>query len=201
MQDTKTITDIISETKQRSKVVMDPNIPSGQFALLSGENKSEKLSATAHIAYSLDSQIYRIDLSTVEGKYIGETEKNLSHLFNRAENKDWILFFDEADALFGKRTGVKDSHDKYANIEVSYLLQKMEEYKGLAILASNNKSNIDEAFIRRFPSIIDFPKPEPKQRENIWGKLIYFINNIFKKKMYATVNDIDGSELIKRKNN
>ena len=112
--------------------------------------------------------VYRVDLSMVVSKFIGETEKNLANLFARAENKDWILFFDEADALFGKRTSVSDSHDRYANQEVSYLLQRIEDYSGLAVLASNLKSNIDSAFIRRFQSIIHFPMPAAGEREKLW---------------------------------
>jgi len=106
----------------------------------------------------------------VVSKFIGETEKNLANLFDRAENKDWILFFDEADALFGKRTGIRDAHDKYANQEVSYLLQRVETYNGLVILASNFKSNIDEAFVRRFQSIIHFPMPKASERLLLWQK-------------------------------
>ena len=102
-------------------------------------------------------EVFRIDLSMIVSKYIGETEKNLELVFARAENKGWILFFDEADALFGKRTNIKDAHDKYANQEVAYLLQKIEDYNGLVILATNMKSNIDEAFTRRFQTIIRFP--------------------------------------------
>lgn len=114
--------------------------------------------------------VFRIDLSMVVSKYIGETEKNLSQLFDRAKSKDWILFFDEADALFGKRTSVRDAHDKYANQEVSYLLQKIESHDGLVILASNFKSNIDEAFIRRFQAVIYFPPPTPAERFMLWKK-------------------------------
>ncbi|PHN06353.1 ATP-binding protein [Flavilitoribacter nigricans] len=112
--------------------------------------------------------VYRVDLSMVVSKFIGETEKNLANLFARAENKDWILFFDEADALFGKRTNVRDAHDKYANQEVSYLLQRIESYDGLVILASNLKSNIDDAFLRRFQSIIHFPPPKAAERYRLW---------------------------------
>ncbi|MCC7507063.1 MAG: ATP-binding protein [Saprospiraceae bacterium] len=114
--------------------------------------------------------VYRVDLSMVISKFIGETEKNLSNLFDKAENKDWILFFDEADALFGKRTGVRDAHDKYANQEVAYLLQRVEHFNGLVILASNFKSNIDDAFMRRFQSIIHFPMPGVGERLSIWQK-------------------------------
>lgn len=116
-------------------------------------------------------EVYRIDLSLIISKYIGETEKNLTKIFDRAENKKWILFFDEADALFGKRTQVKDAHDRYANQEISFLLQRVEDYNGLVILATNLKSNIDEAFARRFQSIIDFPMPRPKERLQIWEKM------------------------------
>jgi hypothetical protein len=116
--------------------------------------------------------VFRIDLSMIVSKYIGETEKNLAQLFDRADGKDWILFFDEADALFGKRTGISDSKDKWANLEMSYLLQRMEEYEGLCILATNMKHNIDAAMSRRFQSVIHFPWPKPEERALIWKKSI-----------------------------
>ncbi len=116
--------------------------------------------------------VYRIDLSMVISKYIGETEKNLSSLFDKAINKDWILFFDEADAIFGKRTNVRDAHDKYANQEVSYLLQRIEAHPGLVILASNFKTNIDTAFTRRFQSIIEFQLPGNAERLQLWQKIL-----------------------------
>lgn len=115
-------------------------------------------------------EVYKIDLSMVISKYIGETEKNLEFLFARAEDKDWILFFDEADSIFGKRTGVRDAHDKYANQEVSYLLQRIEDFNGLVILATNMKSNIDDAFIRRFNDIVKFSIPTESERKEIWEK-------------------------------
>jgi AAA+ superfamily predicted ATPase len=114
--------------------------------------------------------VYRIDLSMVVSKYIGETEKNLENLFAKAEAKQWILFFDEADSLFGKRTNVRDAHDKYANQEVSYLLQRVEDFDGLVILATNMKNNIDDAFIRRFNGIIKFSMPDDNERVEIWKK-------------------------------
>jgi SpoVK/Ycf46/Vps4 family AAA+-type ATPase len=114
--------------------------------------------------------VYRIDLSMVVSRFIGETEKNLAILFDRAENKDWILFFDEADALFGKRTSVKDAHDKYANQEVSYLLQRIENFDGLLIMASNIESIIDDYFLRRFRSRIYFPVPKYDERLKLWKK-------------------------------
>jgi len=113
-------------------------------------------------------EVYRIDLSMIVSKYIGETEKNLSNVFDKAENKDWILFFDEADALFGKRTGVSDAHDRYANQEVSFLLQRIENYNGLVVLSTNLKRNMDEAFTRRFQSVIYFPMPQAEDRLRLW---------------------------------
>lgn len=116
--------------------------------------------------------VYRIDLSLLVSKYIGETEKNMAGIFKRAENKDWILFFDEADALFSKRTETDSSNDRFANQEVSYLLQRVENYNGMIILATNFKQNIDEAFIRRFQSLIHFPKPSETERLKIWNSTI-----------------------------
>ncbi len=113
---------------------------------------------------------YRVDLSVVVSKYVGETEENLSSLFEAARRRDWILFFDEADSLFGKRTAVKDSHDRYANQEVSYLLQRVEEHDGLCILASNMRANIDDSFLGRFNAIIRFPEPGPEERAEIWQR-------------------------------
>jgi SpoVK/Ycf46/Vps4 family AAA+-type ATPase len=114
--------------------------------------------AVEMLGKEFNKKVYRVDLSQVVSKYIGETEKNLSVVFKKAESKDWILFFDEADALFGKRTDVKDAHDKYANQEVSYLLQRIEDYPGLAILSTNLKGTIDSAFLRRFQTVVNFPK-------------------------------------------
>jgi SpoVK/Ycf46/Vps4 family AAA+-type ATPase len=116
--------------------------------------------------------VYRIDLSQVVSKYIGETEKNLSRIFDLAENKDWILFFDEAESLFSKRTDVTDSKDRFANQETSYLLQRVESFDGLIILATNLKPNIDRAFIRRFQSIVNFTLPQARERELLWGNVL-----------------------------
>jgi SpoVK/Ycf46/Vps4 family AAA+-type ATPase len=120
------------------------------------------------IANALALDLYRIDLAQVVSKYIGETEKNLDRVFTAATNANAILFFDEADALFGKRTEVKDSHDRYANLEVSYLLQKMEQYEGIAILATNLADNLDQAFTRRLAFSIHFPFPDEAARLRIW---------------------------------
>ena len=114
--------------------------------------------------------VYRIDLSMVVSKFIGETEKNLANVFDQAENKNWILFFDEADALFGKRTQASSSNDRHANQEVSYLLQRVEDFPGVVILATNLKANLDDAFSRRFQSMIYFPMPGPEQRKALWEK-------------------------------
>jgi SpoVK/Ycf46/Vps4 family AAA+-type ATPase len=116
--------------------------------------------------------MYRVDLSQVVNKYIGETEKNLKRIFDAADISDMVLFFDEADALFGKRTEVSDSRDRYANLEISYLLERMERFKGLAILATNRKRDLDEAFLRRLRFVIDFPLPEEAQRKKIWQQVI-----------------------------
>jgi SpoVK/Ycf46/Vps4 family AAA+-type ATPase len=107
----------------------------------------------------------------VTSKYIGETEKNLARLFDRAEQKDWILFFDEADALFGKRTDIRDSHDRYANQEVAYLLQRIESLSTLVILATNQRANIDDAFLRRFQASVRFQPPRPVERRQIWERV------------------------------
>lgn len=112
--------------------------------------------------------VYRIDLSMVVSKWIGETEKNLEKIFQKAEHKDWILFFDEADALFGKRTDINNAHDRFANQEVSYLLQRVEDYAGVVILATNLKTNLDEAFTRRFQSVVYFPIPQESERLRLW---------------------------------
>ena len=145
-------------------------IKPGYRALFYGPPGTGKTITATLLAKYTGKEVFRIDLSMVVSKYIGETEKNLSMLFDKAENKDWILFFDEADALFGKRTGVRDAHDKYANQEVSYLLQRIESYNGLVILASNFRNNIDTAFIRRFNAIIYFPAPKADDRLVLWEK-------------------------------
>ncbi|MBD2163951.1 ATP-binding protein [Calothrix membranacea FACHB-236] len=147
---------------------MKKKLKLGYRALFYGPPGTGKTLTASLLGKYTGKDVYKIDISMVVSKFIGETEKNLANLFARAESKDWILFFDEADALFGKRTNVRDAHDKYANQEVSYLLQRIENYDGLVILSSNLKSNIDEAFIRRFQSIIQFPMPNVKERSQLW---------------------------------
>lgn len=143
----------------------------GITALFAGESGTGKTMAAEVIANELQLDLFRIDISAVVSKYIGETEKNLRKLFDAAEDSGAILFFDEADALFGKRSEVKDSHDRYANIEINYLLQRMESYRGLAILATNMKSALDKAFVRRLRFIVDFPFPGVEERKEIWQKV------------------------------
>jgi len=144
----------------------------GYRALFYGPPGVGKTLAVSLLGKHINRPVFRVDLSMVVSKYIGETEKNLAALFNKAESKDWILFFDEADAIFGKRTQVKDAHDKYANQEVSYLLQRVEGFNGLVILASNFKSNVDIAFARRFQSFVEFDMPIVEQRAELWNKLL-----------------------------
>jgi AAA+ superfamily predicted ATPase len=151
---------------------MGGRIRAGYRALFHGPPGTGKTMTATLLGKSTGREVYRIDLSTIVSKYIGETEKNLAALFDRAANRDWILFFDEADALFGKRTGVKDAHDRYANQEVSYLLQRVEDFDGLVILSSNFRANIDEAFLRRFNAIIRFPLPTRAEREQIWQRTL-----------------------------
>ena len=143
----------------------------GISALFSGESGTGKTLAAEVLAGALSLDLYRIDLSAIVSKYIGETEKNLRQVFDAAEGGGVLLLFDEADALFGKRSDVKDSHDRYANIEVGYLLQRMEAYQGLAVLTTNLKSSIDRAFQRRLRFIVNFPFPDAKQREAIWSRV------------------------------
>ncbi|WP_298269391.1 ATP-binding protein [Geobacter sp.] len=144
----------------------------GQNVLFSGPSGTGKTMAAQVVATELGLALFRIDLSQVVSKYIGETEKNLDRIFTAAEAGSAILFFDEADALFGKRSEVKDAHDRYANIEIGYLLQKMEEYEGIAILATNLRANMDEAFVRRMQAIVEFPFPDEAQRRRIWEVVI-----------------------------
>jgi SpoVK/Ycf46/Vps4 family AAA+-type ATPase len=144
----------------------------GISALFSGESGTGKTMAAEVIANDLQLNLYRIDLSAVVSKYIGETEKNLRRLFDAAERGGAILFFDEADALFGKRSEVKDSHDRYANIEINYLLQRMEAFSGLAILATNMKSALDTAFARRLRFVVNLPYPGIKERKLIWQRAL-----------------------------
>ncbi len=145
-----------------------PSLGKGLNVLFAGPSGTGKTMAAEILAHELALDLYKIDLSSVVSKYIGETEKNLARIFTEAETSNAILLFDEADALFGKRSEVRDAHDRYANIEVGYLLQRMEEYEGIAILATNLRQNMDEAFVRRMHAIIEFPFPDEEYRRRIW---------------------------------
>ena len=161
---------LIHNDKLMNEYGMKGKLRQGYRTLFYGPPGTGKTFTARILGAELNKEVYKIDLSMIVSKYIGETEKNLELLFARAEDKGWILFFDEADALFGKRTNVRDAHDKYANQEVSYLLQRIEDYNGLIILATNMKNNIDDAFIRRFNAILKFPFPDEVQRSLIWQK-------------------------------
>ncbi len=147
---------------------MGKKIKAGYRALFYGPPGTGKTLTASLIGKSLGLDVYRIDLSQVVSKYIGETEKNMANIFDQAQNKNWILFFDEADALFGRRTATSDSKDRHANQEVAYLLQRVETFPGVVILATNLKGNIDEAFARRFQSMIHFRIPKYNQRFQLW---------------------------------
>lgn len=168
---------IVAHVRQKLRVYHDWGFAEkshrglGISVLFSGESGTGKTMAAEVLAKALNLDLYRVDLSTVVSKYIGETEKNLSKIFDSAENNGVILLFDEADALFGKRSEVKDSHDRYANLEVSYLLQRMEAFQGLAILTTNLKSALDKAFLRRIRFVVQFPFPDQYQRERIWQQI------------------------------
>jgi SpoVK/Ycf46/Vps4 family AAA+-type ATPase len=151
------------------------NIKPGYRALFYGPPGTGKTLTATLIGSTAGIDVYRIDLSMVVSKYIGETEKNLANVFDQAVNKNWILFFDEADALFGKRTQTSSSNDRYANQEISYLLQRVEDYPGVVILATNLKANIDEAFARRFQTSVHFAMPDADQRLRLWQGM--FANN------------------------
>ena len=169
--------EIVAQVRQQAKVydtwafAMRGVNGLGISALFAGPSGTGKTLAAEVLAHELRLDLYRIDLSQVVSKYIGETEKNLRQVFDAAESGGLILLFDEADALFGKRSDVKDAHDRYANIEVSYLLQRMEAYRGLAILTTNLKKSIDTAFLRRLRFVVQFPFPNAEQRREIWQRI------------------------------
>jgi len=144
----------------------------GVTVLFAGDSGTGKTMSAEVVAESLGLELYVIDLSSVVDKYVGETEKNLDRIFVEAEGVNGVLLFDEADAVFGKRSEVKDAHDRYANVEVAYLLQRMERFDGVAILTTNLRSNVDEAFLRRIDVVVEFSLPSPEQRERLWRKLI-----------------------------
>jgi len=198
---TDTITQCIEEIKHWQHFNKDENNQKIKFAkrikpglkiLFYGKPGTGKTQIATILGNELGRQVYRIDLSQIVSKYIGETEKNLSKIFEVAEDKRWILFFDEGDALFGKRTSVNSSNDRYANQEVAYLLQRIEEFHGIVILSTNLKDNIDPAFLRRFQIITEFALPDKKQRLQIWQKLLKELG-----KSKVQLSDDDYNELSK----
>lgn len=156
----------------RERWKLDKFLKNGYRCLFHGPPGTGKTLTASLLGKQHGMDVYRIDLSMVVSKYIGETEKNLAKIFDRAEHQNWILFFDEADALFGKRTETSDSNDRHANQEVAYLLQRIEDFPGMVILATNIKDNLDEAFFRRFQSILYFPVPNQQLRYDLWQRLI-----------------------------
>jgi SpoVK/Ycf46/Vps4 family AAA+-type ATPase len=144
----------------------------GVTALFAGDSGTGKTMSAEVVAGHLGLDLYTVNLATVVDKYVGETEKNLERIFSEAEGVNAVLLFDEADALFGKRSEVRDANDRYANIEVAYLLQRMETFDGLAILATNLRANVDEAFARRLDVVVDFPSPEPQLRRILWERCL-----------------------------
>ncbi|TVQ58109.1 MAG: ATP-binding protein, partial [Spirulina sp. DLM2.Bin59] len=191
-RDKTILRDIAIQVQQRAKVYEDWGFAEkssrglGISTLFAGASGTGKTMAAEVLAREFQLDLYRIDLSAVSSKYIGETEKNLRQIFDAAEAGGVVLLFDEADALFGKRTQVKDSHDRHANLEVSYLLQRMEAYQGLAILTTNLKDSLDSAFLRRLRFVINFPFPNVEYRRQIWER-------IFPEK--TPLGDLDYQEL------
>jgi hypothetical protein len=198
--ETNLLRQISAQVRQRSKVYDEfgfarkMNRGFGISALFAGDSGTGKTMAAEVIANELRLNLYRIDLSAVVSKYIGETEKNLRRLFDAAEDGGAILFFDEADALFGKRSEVKDSHDRYANIEINYLLQRLESFRGLAILATNMKSALDTAFTRRLRFIVNFPFPGLSERRQLWQK-VFPQRDVKRNLPYTPVADLDYERL------
>jgi ATPase family protein associated with various cellular activities (AAA)/winged helix domain-containing protein len=169
---------IASFLRHRDRVLLEwggagpPRAAAGLTVLFAGESGTGKTMAAQVVARDLGLDLFRIDLATVVSKYIGETEKNLDRIFAAAEGSNAVLLFDEADALFGKRSEVRDAHDRYANVEVAYLLQRIEGYAGAVILTTNLRHNIDAGFLRRLDLVVDFPFPEPHERERLWQRLL-----------------------------
>ena len=177
---------------------MEKRVSPGYKALLYGPSGTGKTLTVSLLGKEFNRPVYRIDLSQIVSKYIGETEKNLEKIFIRAENKNWILFFDEADSLFGKRTNTRSAQDRFANQGVSYLLQRIEDFNGIVILASNYKNNIDQAFIRRFNAMIKFAKPNAQERLQLWQmaipKQITVDENLLKK--IAETYELTGAQIV-----
>jgi SpoVK/Ycf46/Vps4 family AAA+-type ATPase len=168
--------EIVARIRHRDRVLREWGMGNrsskghGVKVLFSGDSGTGKTISAEVVAHVLGLDLYVIDLSTVVDKYIGETEKHLDRIFTEADRVNGVLLFDEADAIFGKRSDVKDAHDRHANVEVAYLLQRMEQFEGLAILTTNLRANIDEAFLRRLDAIVDFSLPDEDDRRRLWDK-------------------------------
>lgn len=178
---------------------MAKNIQPGYRALFYGPSGTGKTLTAALIGKKVNKPVYRVDLSQLVSKYIGETEKNLEKIFRTAENRDWILFFDEADALFGKRTGISNANDRFANQETAYLLQRIEFCNNLVILATNLKTNMDEAFTRRFQSVVYFPIPTEEDRLRLWQRTLsdqVFLEKAIDLREIAKKYDIAGGSIV-----
>ncbi len=179
---------------------LNKTLKAGYKVLFYGAPGTGKTLSASLLGKATGKPVFRVDLSLVVSKYIGETEKNLGKLFDEAESKEWILFFDEADALFSKRTQTNSSNDRHANQEVAYLLQRIEDFDGLVILATNLQSNIDEAFLRRFQTSINFPKPQYRERLKLWQKMIGDVFTIEEGdevlERIAKEYDLSGGEMI-----
>lgn len=170
---------------------LQDKIKRGYRALFYGPPGTGKSLTAVLLGKALDHDVYRIDLAMTVSKWIGETEKNLKNIFERAEDRNWILFFDEADALFNKRTNVQSSNDRSSNQQVAYLLQQIEDYSGIVILSTNLKQNIDEAFVRRLQSVVHFPMPQTDERQKIWS-------NVLENQYYKIADDIDLTEIAEK---
>ncbi|MDL2256350.1 ATP-binding protein [Parabacteroides sp. OttesenSCG-928-G06] len=187
-----------NEQEIRNRWQLDRIIKPGYRCLFYGPSGTGKTLTATLLGKRNAMDVYRIDLSMVVSKYIGETEKNLAGIFDRAEHRNWILFFDEADALFGKRTQTQSSNDRFANQEVAYLLQRVEDFPGMVILATNMKENIDDAFLRRFQSMLYFPVPDERLRLQLWQKMIpaEWIGNNNNLLSYASSFTLAGGSMV-----
>ncbi len=174
----RALEELTARARHRDQVLVDWQMRKGGgrgrgvTALFAGDSGTGKTMSAEVIAADLGLDLYTVNLATVVDKYVGETEKNLERIFSEAGGVNAVLFFDEADAIFGKRSEVRDAHDRYANIESAYLLQRLETFDGLAVLATNLRSNIDDAFTRRLDAIIDFPAPTPDLRAALWRQCL-----------------------------
>lgn len=160
-----------SETKL-TDWTREQTVPNGNHCLFYGPMGTGKTSTACLLGKSIGRAVYRVDLSRVVSKYIGATEKNLAKVFEQARTQNWILFFDEVDAVFGKRSGIRDPHNHFANLQISYLLQRVEHFDGIIFFSSNLKKNIDEAFLRRLKFVVHFPLPGVEQRRQLWKKVL-----------------------------